>query len=332
MPHRARREVPSGPARTGAELQRPLPALNQLRLLVALDDCRGVREAARVTQIAQASVSRRLRALEDMLGVPLFERLASGMAPTAYGAALIRRSREALARLARAEKEIGSLGAALAGQVEVGAVMSPAMSLLPRAIARVKARAPALTIGVHVDSSDLLFDRLQRGRIDFMIGRVPEGRASDRFVLEPLGDEPVCVVVRPGHPLLCDARLTLSRLLPLPWILPARGSVLRAHFETMCRTAGLGLPRNVIDTAASLVVVALLSRTDALHVLPLEVARHYESLGVMCILSVALPCPTDAFGIVQDRTRPLSPAAAMLLDEVRTAAGALEGAKAPGRF
>jgi DNA-binding transcriptional LysR family regulator len=233
---------------------------------------------------------------------------------------MIRHARMALTSLALAHDDLVTLKAGLSGQVEVGVIMSPAMALLPRAVARVKEQAPLLRVGVQMEPSNVLLDKLQRGTLDFVIGRIQEGEGAAALGYEELTEEAVCAVVRPGHPLLEHKQLELRDIAALPWILPPPGSVLRHRFDMMFRRAGMQPPANVVDTTALLVITALLQQTDSLHVIPLEVAQYYESLKVLRILPIELPCKMDAFGIIRQQDRLLSPGASMLLAAVRAVA------------
>ena len=292
----------------------------QLLLLIALDDYRNIHRAAEELHMTQPAASKQIKDLEEMLDVRLFERLPRGMEPTIYGETMIRHARMALTSLALAHDDIVALRAGLAGQVEVGVIMSPAMGLLPRAIARIKEQAPLLRIGVQVESSNVLLDKLQRGTLDFMIGRILEKDESTGLIYEELTEEPACAVVRPGHPLLENRQLELKDIADRPWILPPPGSILRHRFDMMVRRAGLAPPVNVVDTTALLLITALLQQTDSLHVMPQEVAQYYASLNVMRILPIELPCKMDAFGIIRQQDHLLSPGADLLLKAVRAAA------------
>lgn len=292
----------------------------QLLLLIALDDYRNIHRAADELHMTQPAASKQIKDLEEMLDVRLFDRLPRGMEPTIYGETMIRHARMALTSLALAHDDILALKAGLAGQVEVGVIMAPAMALLPRAIARIKEHAPLLRIGVHLESSNVLLDKLQRGTLDFMIGRILEKEDSTGLVYEELTEEPACAVVRPGHPLLDKKELTLEDIAGRPWILPPPGSILRHRFDMMFRRAGLHPPVNVVDTTALLLVTALLQQTDSLHVMPQEVAQYYASLNVMRILPIELPCKLDAFGIIRQQDHLLAPGADLLLKQVRLAA------------
>jgi DNA-binding transcriptional LysR family regulator len=292
----------------------------QLLLLIALDDYRNIHRAAEELHMTQPAASKQIKDLEEMLDVKLFERLPRGMEPTIYGETMIRHARMALTSLALAHDDIVTLKAGLTGQVEVGVIMSPAMALLPRAIARVKEQAPLLRIGVQLETSNVLLDKLQHGTLDFMIGRIFDTGDTSGLIYEELTEEPACAVVRPGHPMLDRAGLELKDIAPLPWILPPTGSVLRYRFDMMFRRAGLEPPANAVDTTALLVITALLQQTDSLHVMPLEVAQYYASLNVMRILPIELPCKMDAFGIIRQQDHLLSPGADLLLRAVRAAA------------
>jgi DNA-binding transcriptional LysR family regulator len=292
----------------------------QLLLLIALDDYRNIHRAAEELHMTQPAASKQVKDLEEMLDVRLFERLPRGMEPTIYGETMIRHARMALTSLALAHDDIVALKAGLAGQVEVGVIMTPAMALLPRAIARIKEQAPLLRIGVQLESSNVLLDKLKHGTLDFMIGRILEKEDSTGLIYEELTEEPACAVVRPDHPLLESKNLALEELVGRPWILPPPGSILRHRFDMMFLRAGLQPPVNVVDTTALLLVTALLQQTDALHVMPQEVAQYYASLNVMRILPIDLPCKMDAFGIIRQQDHLLSPGAELLLGAVRAAA------------
>lgn len=292
----------------------------QLLLLIALDEQRNIHRASEALCMTQPAASKQLKDLEDMLEVKLFERHPRGMEPTLYGETMIRHARMALTSLSLAHEDIVALKNGLSGQVEVGVIMTPAMGLLPRAISRIKLKAPMLRIGVQMETSKVLVDMLQKGKLDFMIGRIVEEEGAAGLHYEELTVEPACAVARIGHPLLKEENLRLADLASQPWILPPPGSVLRHRWELMFRRAALEPPANAVDTTALLLITALLQQTDSLHVMPVEVARYYASLKVLAILPIDLPCKMDAFGIITREGHLLSPGARQLLQEVRVAA------------
>lgn len=292
----------------------------QLLLLIALDEQRNIHRAAEALHMTQPAASKQLKDLEDMLEISLFDRLPRGMQPTIYGETMIRHARMALTSLSKAHEDIVALKSGLAGQVDIGIIMMPGMTLLPRAIARVKQAVPLLRIGVQVESSNVLLERLQRGTIDFMVARILDKGEQSDLEYQELAMETICAVARVGHPLANATSLSLKDVVDGAWIMSPQGSVLRHRCDMMFRSAGLEPPRNVVDTTAMLLIASLLQQSDSMHLLPVEIARYYVDLKVLTILPISLSCNMDGFGIVKRRNQLLSPGAHTLLEAILSVA------------
>jgi DNA-binding transcriptional LysR family regulator len=292
----------------------------QLMLLTAICDEGNIHRAAEVLNMSQPAASKLLKDLEDMLGVSLFERQPRGMRPNWYGETMIRHARIALSSLREAGQEIDALKAGLSGHVSLGAITGPALSLIPQAIMIVARENPKLRVELHVESSNVLIEALAQGKIDIMIGRLFERQEKTGLRYERLAEEPVSAVVRPGHPLLNVAGLTLGAVERKPWIVPPAGSVLRHRFDLMFSEAGLAPPSQLIETASLLFVTKMLQQTDFIAVVPTEVARYYATYGMIAMLPMQLSCTMDAFGIITRTDWLLSPAATVLLRALKTSA------------
>jgi len=292
----------------------------QLLLLIELDEQRNIHRAAEEMDMTQPAASKQLKDLEELLDVQLFERNTRGVVPTIFGEAMIRHARMALATLSNAHDDLTALKAGLVGQVNVGAIMTPSVTLLPKAVTRVKDDSPLLRIGIQVDMSNNLIGRLQAGELDFVIGRLFEQQSKSMFHYEELAGEPLCVVARIGHPLLKDPNLTLERIARYGWVLSPPGSVLRHKFDLMFRRNGIEPPNNVIDTSEIPVISELLHKSDFLHAFPVELASNYARLKIFAKLPIELPCEMDAFGIITRQNQLLSPGATRMLNAIRSVA------------
>lgn len=301
----------------------------QLLLLIAIDDAGNILRAAEALCMTQPAASKQLKELEDLLGIALFERHPRGMVPTIYGESMIRHARMALSSLARAHEDIVALKAGLAGQVDVGSIMTPASSLLPRAITRIKQQVPQLRIGVQIESSNELLDRLQRGTLDFLLARLTGFHDCAELLYEELAPEPVVVVARAGHPLAGRSGLTLRELAQAPWLTPPPGSILRQRFDQLFHNAGLEPPADIVDTSEIVLITSMLQMSDALNVMSEAVARRYRELGLLAILPLELDCRMDPFGIIRRRDSVLAPGAELLLQAIRREAAAPTPSNAP---
>jgi DNA-binding transcriptional LysR family regulator len=297
----------------------------QLLLLVALAEEGNIHRAAEVLNMTQPAASKMLKELEEVLEVTLFDRLPRGMQPTWYGESMIRHARMVLTNLNQAHDELTALKAGRFGQVAVGAITSPGLVLLPPAIAQVKQEQPSLQISLDIETSPVLVDRLEQGRLDILVGRLFAEHDKTNLRYEPLTEELVCAVARPGHPMLGIAGLTLRDVVSRGWIVPPARSVLRHRFELMFREAGLAPPDNLIETAALLFITRMLQQSDMLAVLAADVAHYYASHGIVAILPLELPCKMDAFGIITRTDHLPSPAAKVMMRALKTACLTLYG-------
>ncbi|GJH06906.1 LysR family transcriptional regulator [Paraburkholderia terrae] len=298
----------------------------QLLLLVALDEEGNIHRAADALSMSQPAASKLLRELEEMLDAPLFERMPRGMRPTLYGEVMIRHARAVVGSLDQAREEVLALKSGQLGRVAVGTITSPAVSLLPAAIAQVKQHHPGLSVSVEIDSSNVLLESLSQDKLDLVIGRLSVEHDKLHLRYEPLAEEQALAVARSGHPLLTAQSLTLADVVDASWVVPPAQSVLRHRFELMFQRQSLAPPSNVVESAELLFVTSLLSQSDMLAVLAAEVAHYYAAHGLLSILPLDMPLRMDDFGIITRTGQLLSPASTQVVRALKQVAGELYGA------
>lgn len=292
----------------------------QLLLLVALSEEGNIHRAAQVLNMTQPAASKLLKDLEDILGVQLFDRLPRGMRPTWYGETMIRHARAALNSLNQANDEVQAAKTGQFGQVNLGAITSPGVVLLPMAIAAVKQAHPNLRITVHIEASNVLIEQLNRGNLDLMVGRLSGKHGKTDLHYETISNESVCAVARPGHPLFDRPQLSLAELLDFCWIVPPVGSVMRHKFDLMLQELDLRQLTNRVETSSLLFLTQMMQQSDMVSIMAADVARYYASHGMLRILPLDLPCEMEPFGLITRRDLPLSPAAEVLLAALKAAA------------
>lgn len=299
----------------------------QLLLLRALDEEGNIQRAAASLHMTQPAASKLIKELEDALGVALFERHARGMRPTWYGESLIRHTRMAIANLQDAHEEIHGLKSGRRGLVRIGAINTPAITLLPAVALQLRQQQLDLNLSIQIESSDVLVEQLSQGRLDIVIGRLFPNQAQSNLRLEPLASEPICAMVSPSHPLLKVRRkLKLSDLTAACWIVPPVGSVLRHRFEQMFQTNGLHPPTHLIETTSILFTTKMLSSSDDIAITSNDVVDHYQKHGMATMLPIRLPCEMEKYGLVTRTDRLLSPGATRVLEQLRSTALSLHRA------
>jgi DNA-binding transcriptional LysR family regulator len=290
-----------------------------LQLLTAIGEEGNIQRAAELLNMSQSAASRLLSDVEEIIGSPLFDRLARGVRANWYGLSMIRHARIALASLNEAAREIDLLRSGRTGQVNIGALVGPAFSFVPRAIARMAREYPRVRLQLQVESNERLLEELQQGRVDVVVGRLPDRHDTSNYHYQRLAEESACVAVRRGHPLE-RASPQLQDLAAASWIVPPIGTSLRHRFELMFRDAGLAAPTQIIEAGSPMVVTRLLEETDYLSLLSRDVADYHAACGLMSVLPVDVACDLESFGLIRRKDLPMAPAASLVFEALEDAA------------
>jgi DNA-binding transcriptional LysR family regulator len=280
----------------------------QVMLLVALDEHRNLRRAADAIHTTQPAATASLQQLEERLGVNLFDRKPRGMIPTTFGEAMIRYARGVLHDFDHALNEIDALASGSSGLVRIGSVMGAVPTILADTLNHFHESNPNVRLSILVETSDLLVPALIRGELDIVLGRLPDGFHGNNLLIDPLEAEPMCVVGRPGHPMMRKRKLAIGDLLKCRWILHPDGSPMRRRIDQAFRAAGIVFIPDILETASILATTSLLAKTDALSVVPEHVARHYAEFGMLAILPVTLPISMTKLGVITRSDRDISAA------------------------
>jgi DNA-binding transcriptional LysR family regulator len=140
---------------------------NDLRYAVTLAEAGTVRAAARRLGVDPSTVSRRLAALEETLGVTLYLKSVRGYAPTAAGQRLLDSLGGAVHELEAFER--GGLARAdegVAGSVRVATTEVTAQHLLERSVPVLRERHPGLTVELITGNAPA---DLTRGEADLAV-------------------------------------------------------------------------------------------------------------------------------------------------------------------
>ncbi|MGE5506374.1 MAG: LysR substrate-binding domain-containing protein [Actinomycetota bacterium] len=154
-----------------------------LRSLVAVVEAGSLARAGERVLRTPSALSLQMSKLEDLVGMPLFERCGRRLVPTPAGLLLLGHARDILERHDTALRALK--GAAEAGRVRLGLVQDFVEPLLPGLLARLRAVHPLAQIEVRVAGSKQLRQAMYRGELDVAVAA--RGDALDR----PVRSEPM---------------------------------------------------------------------------------------------------------------------------------------------
>lgn len=104
--------------------------LSDLHLFISVVEMGSMGKAAEQLAISQPSVSKAIADLEHTIGVRLLDRTVTGVVPTPYGRALLRRGMAAFDELRQGIKDLESLDDPTVGEVRIGCPEAIASGLL----------------------------------------------------------------------------------------------------------------------------------------------------------------------------------------------------------
>lgn len=257
-------------------------------LVDALGDVGNLRLAADMLHTTIPAASRLLRQLEDVIGVPLFERQRDGLHANIHGDIMIRYARKVLNDLATVRAEIQSVAHGLSGTLRIGTVQSTANLVLPRSVAALVREYPSLSVSIQEGEMHMLQDALRRGQIDLLIGRGIQRTGLDDLSYQIIATEYFSVIAGSRHPLAHAVEVRPSEVVDEQWILPPRHIALRNLIDSFFVRKTGRAPGRVIESVSVTTNQALLAELGCLGVLPTNTASQYEQAGALSVLPLDL--------------------------------------------
>ena len=217
--------------------------VNALRVVRAIGDEGGFTAAANALGYSQPAVSQLVRRLERRLGTALVERHGRSVRLTEAGQVLARHAITVQGALDTADEEIAAITGLRAGRVRVMAFPSSSASVVPRALADLRARHPGLSVTFSEGEPPQSLAALRSGECDVAVAFTYPGTSAGRDVDDlsglltvPLLDDELHVVLPADHPLADVERIGLPQLRDEPWI--AGCPRCRGHLMSLADRAG----------------------------------------------------------------------------------------------
>ena len=245
---------------------------------VALATHGGFSRAAEARHVTQPAFSRRIRALEEWLGVELVDRSRQPVVPTAAGIWFVGVARSALARVERMPDEARAIAEAGAATIRIAATHALSLTFLPAWLRGYEGRVLTAPVELISDVVERCEDAMIDERVQFLLCHAhPQvtGRLDGRFPFAAIGRDvlmPVCASAgrragakftlggEPGKPvplLAYSAGSAMGRI-----VASLRGArlerarattILTAHLATVLKSMALDgrgiawLPKSLID-------------------------------------------------------------------------------------
>lgn len=283
--------------------------LKQLRAFCFAAQENSISRAAERMFLSQPSVSLQVRALEDEMGITLFERRGPRIELTPEGQVLYELASpmvEAIDTLPAAFAE--RCGTLDSGELDIAAGESTLLYILPRFTRLFAERHPGIRLRLHNVTGRDGLAQLRADQVDFAVGSMLD--FPDDIAYQPIFTFDTVLITPPDHPLADRGAVSLRDISPYGLILPPR------HLSTW-RVVELVFQQHDVPYQVSLEAGGW------------EVIKRYVALGMgvsivsgLCltgddpVASVSLEkyFPKRTYGVVTRRGRFLSPAARRFIE------------------
>ncbi|MCU0906369.1 MAG: LysR family transcriptional regulator [Rhodobacteraceae bacterium] len=259
--------------------------LRPLQFVDAIARAGSIRKAAEGLAITSTALNRRLLALEDELGVEIFERLPRGVRLSTAGELLIHHLRTQAADFDKLKGQIADLRGERRGHVSIACSQAFVPYFLPAQIGRYRRDHPGVSFAVHVRDRAAAEAALADLSADLALIFEPV-RLAEVQVLASVRQS-IHAVMAAGHPLAARPTVRLRDCARVPVALP---------------TAVYGV-RHLIDVA---LVRSSIPLTPVVEADSFDFLRHYPAQEPILSfqIPVGLPPPGQEPAVV---SRPLDP-------------------------
>lgn len=288
----------------------------QLKYFVEIARTGSITTAASTLHIAQPALSHHVAAMEEELGVPLFERHARGVNLTTQGRRFLDRATSILRQMDRLADDVRDASTLARGTVSLCIVGSVAPVLAAPLLQALASQGPEVTLQLSTGISREVRALVEARRIDLAL--LPAAFELPRLEIVPVFEEQFYLVGTPENIGTTTTPIPFRELQSIPLVAPDREHDLRRLIERTALAQGCTLDvRYEINNAEllrSVVLAGLASAVLTNHALPCA-----ETAGIVA-REIIEPTIERTQSLAWALDHPLTPAGALvrgvLLDSV----------------
>jgi len=264
-------------------MTQPKLSIRQVEIVEAVARHRSVSKAANELHVTQSALSHALSVIEGELGVKLFTRAQSGVAPTAFVEPFIARARTLRSVIADTKRELESKTKQPLRPLSIQCGFRSGALWVTPASASVTTQSPDFKAEINFSMKDFWLN-LVSGATDIGIASEGEFDVSDDFQVEPLGQFENRFFASPTHPLANAASICIDDLRKYPmvgnFIVPPHADFVEGNpgrlgdYDPSTRTMQCAITINTIGG-----VIDVLRRSDGVARLPPQLTEEDVEAG-----------------------------------------------------
>jgi DNA-binding transcriptional LysR family regulator len=264
-----------------------MPAFSRfLRYFMVVGRLGSIRRAAEELNVSASAIDRQILNVEADLGMPLFERLPTGLRLTAAGEVLMAAGGRWQKNLADVRAQIEDLRGLKRGHVDIAVIDALAKGHVPAVIHAIQGRYPGITIGIKVQGNDIVRRMVTDGEVDLAIMFEPQTYRD--LTVRSFVDIVLGFVVPPAHPLACKRETRFSACADMPVIVPSRPLAVSQQIEVLEATNGIALDRRATSDNIQMIVSLVMQGIGVGMLTSLDVATEVQR-GLLAFIRLTDP-------------------------------------------
>lgn len=311
-------ETSGNPVKLMERISRPPPEFRRLMFpllsrhlshFIAVYENGSIRLAAETIGLTQPAISKRLKQLEEYLGVRLFERTSSGVTPTPFADVLRRRAEIIRREVEFTQAELKTVAGYERGHIRIGSGPVWSHIYMPGVVAEFLAVFPDVSLELETGSGTHFLQEMHEGRIDLYLGARPGKQLPEGVRFVPVREFILQFFAHEGHEIHQRGAVTPDDLLRHRWLGFSRQDEVQRLLGIYLAQTGHSMPHLSLQVEFFETMARVAARTDhiiigtdtlaadltkrAIRAIEIDPAPGVFEVGVMCRESLLYYRPVE---------------------------------------
>lgn len=255
----------------------------QLQYAVALSQVRNFSQVAEQLNISQPALSKQILALEQDLGVRLFDRSTTPLSLTPAGEHFLSEARELISLEDRLRRDMEYFRTGERGRLTIGVSPFRCLYYMPSIVKALRDRFPGLQVILREGNSEQLHKYALEGQVDLSITTLPvDDTLLDIRHLEPekilLAVPKSMLALLAKTPASCEdgyPTVDLADCEKLPFVVLGQNQILRNLFEKLCSKANIH-PQIVVEAVGIATAWSMAQAGVGATILPIQFTQGLQ--------------------------------------------------------
>lgn len=221
--------------------------IKTLKSFITVAKHKSFSQAARELNTVQPAISRHISALEDELGVSLFNRNSRDVAITQAGEQLLKDANEILTLTEQAKIQAKRAHNGQMGTLNIAYLSSACLAFMATLISTYKSQFPHVHVTLFEMTVTEQIEALKHEQIDIAFSRPLPNSIADEFTSHTIYIDTLVAIVNQNHPLASKGSFDLAKLKNEQFILFNRDEALGLFDETITQCKKAGFSPNIIS-------------------------------------------------------------------------------------